>query len=153
MCAKAIIDMLVEVSDIASVDRLNCQMIKLDYEPRGEQGLPGRRYFRRVKNGLHTHHIHVFQSGASDIERHIVFRDYLRAKPHRACDYCCLKARLAVQYEYDPAGYTEAKAPLIQEIQLEARRWREAVDLLSKPHNKSLGRRLKGRLARSGWLL
>jgi len=138
MRAKAIIDMLLEVADIGSVDALNGQMIKLGYEPRGEEGLPGRRYFRRVTHGLHTHHVHVYQSRHPAIERHILFCDYLRAHPQRANEYSCLKAKLAIQYEFEPGRYTDAKAPLIRDIEIEARKWRNGIDADRKPHNKSL---------------
>ena len=43
--AKPIIDCLIEVRQIESVDAYNTVMITLGYDSRGENGIPGRRYF------------------------------------------------------------------------------------------------------------
>ena len=47
-CAKPVIDILVEVTNIESVDSRNPMLIELGYVPRGEAGIEGRRYFRKV---------------------------------------------------------------------------------------------------------
>ncbi|MEW6227468.1 MAG: GrpB family protein [Bacillota bacterium] len=46
LAAKPIVDILPVVRDIDAADRLNGNMETLGYEPMGEFGLPGRRYFR-----------------------------------------------------------------------------------------------------------
>lgn len=46
MSAKPIIDVMVIVNDIKKVDDLNCEMIKAGYKLKGENGIPGRRYFK-----------------------------------------------------------------------------------------------------------
>ena len=79
--AKPIIDILPVVKEISAVDAHNAQFEALGYEPRGEYGIPGRRFFRK---GLEhrTHHIHIFQeSDQPNILRHVAVRDYLRAHP------------------------------------------------------------------------
>lgn len=43
--AKPIIDIMPIVRDINRVDLYNERMIALGYTPKGENGLPGRRYF------------------------------------------------------------------------------------------------------------
>jgi GrpB-like predicted nucleotidyltransferase (UPF0157 family) len=43
--AKPIIHILVEVSSFSRVDRLNPGIITLGYDPRGELGISGRRFF------------------------------------------------------------------------------------------------------------
>lgn len=50
--AKPIIDILIVVKDINKVDDYNAPMILIGYEPRGEQGIVGRRYF--PKGGDHS---------------------------------------------------------------------------------------------------
>ena len=122
MNAKHIIDIMISVSDIEAVDSLNDKMKRNGYESRGEQGIPGRRYFRR---GLpqHTHHVHVYQIGNPDIERHIAFRDYLIAHSDRATEYSKVKASLAKQFRYDPNSYNKGKSDLATQIESEALQW------------------------------
>lgn len=45
--AKPIIDLLVEVKDISSVDEQSAAMESLGYEVMGEYGIPDRRFFRK----------------------------------------------------------------------------------------------------------
>ncbi len=68
------------VLDIDAVGRLNGDMEALGYEPTGEFGLPGRRYFRRGVE-RRTHNVHVYAAGKPETDRHLAFRDYLRAHP------------------------------------------------------------------------
>ena len=94
-CAKPVIDILVEVTNIESVDSRNPMLIELGYVPRGEAGIEGRRYFRKGGDER-THHIHAHEVGSPHIERHLNFRDYLRAHPEIAKEYCQLKKRLVI---------------------------------------------------------
>lgn len=56
--------MLAEVKTIGRVDVLDAGFMRLGYEPMGEFGIPGRRYFRKdsVVGGerQRTHQLHVF---------------------------------------------------------------------------------------------
>ena len=121
--AKPIIDILVEVRDIGAVDELNEGMCQLGYTPRGELGIPGRRYFSKGSESIHSHHVHVFQTGHPEVERHLLFRDYLCAHPLEAQAYGRLKEILAVQYRRDTDGYTVAKSGFIEEMDRRARHW------------------------------
>jgi len=123
--AKPIIDILLVVKDIEKVDEYNPAMINLGYEPRGEFGIPGRRFFRREVEGVRTHHVHAFQDGHADVERHLAFRDYLNAHPQEAEAYSILKQELAKQYPTDIEGYMDGKDAFIKEIERKARLWRE----------------------------
>jgi GrpB-like predicted nucleotidyltransferase (UPF0157 family) len=123
MIAKPIIDTLVEVHNIASVDSLNEAMCQLGYTPRGELGIPGRRYFRKGGEEIHTYHVHVFEIGHSEVRRHLGFRDYLIAHPLEAQAYGRLKQMLAVQYRQQTARYTDAKSGFIEEMDRRARSW------------------------------
>ena len=122
MNAKPIIDILISVADIEAVESFNDKMKSHGYESRGEQGIPGRRYFRR---GLpqHSHHVHVYQIGDPNLERHIAFRDYLITHSARAIEYSKMKASLAQQFRYDPVSYNKGKAELAAQIESEAIQW------------------------------
>ena len=92
LSAKPIIDILIEVSDLAAIDALNGDMETVGYEPKGEFGIPGRRYFQKGGDER-THHVHAFVSGDSNVTRHIAFSDYLRANPAVSKEYADLKKR------------------------------------------------------------
>lgn len=125
LSAKPIIDILAVVKDIEGVDRFNEQMKAIGYEPRGEFGIAGRRYF--PKGGAErTHHVHAFQfDNIYEIERHLAFRDYLRAHPEVAHRYGQVKSQLAAQFSNDPEGYMDGKDALVKEIEQAALEWRQ----------------------------
>jgi GrpB-like predicted nucleotidyltransferase (UPF0157 family) len=122
--AKPVIDILVEVKDIEAVDRYNHKMKDLGYEVMGEYGILKRRFFRKGGNNR-THHIHIFQAGNEEIERHINFKEYLIAHPDKARVYSKLKEELANKYTYDVENYTNSKSDFIKEIDKKAKfRWK-----------------------------
>ncbi|WP_315120250.1 GrpB family protein [uncultured Clostridium sp.] len=120
--AKPIIDILIEVKDINNVDKYNNEMESLGYIPKGEYRIKGRRFLLK---GLYnrTHHIHIFQSGNSEIHRHINFRDYLVAHPKEANQYSELKNELAKKFKYDIEAYCNGKDAFIKEIDKKAEKW------------------------------
>ena len=121
--AKPIIDLLVEVRDIEMIDTLNDAMIDLGYEPMGERGIPGRRYFRKPNKFTRTHRVHVYGIGHSDIDRYLNFRDYLIAHPGEGQAYGRLKEDLARMFPEDSHSYTEGKSEFIREIDARAKAW------------------------------
>lgn len=130
ICAKTIVDILVEVRVIGRIDNFNSVMRQQGYIPKGENGLPGRRYFVRGSEALHTHHIHMFERGHPDIARHLNFRDYLLTHPVEALRYGKLKEALAHKFPTDIDTYQSGKADLIQELELKAMRWKSEEDYL-----------------------
>lgn len=122
--AKPIIDMLPVVKQIKKVDTFNENMIELGYEPLGEFGIKGRRYFR--KGGEHrTHHVHMFQfDNEMEINRHLAVRDYLRSHPEEAKQYGDLKAKLAEQHPEDWEAYMNGKDAFVQDLERKALLWR-----------------------------
>src|SRR5690606_26743872 len=80
LAAKSIIDMLAVVRNIEAVEGFNAELRTIGYTGKGENGIAGRRYFQKGGDER-THHLHIYQSGSPEIERHLVFRDYLRAHP------------------------------------------------------------------------
>ena len=121
--AKPIIDIMPVVRRIERVDAFNPQMEALGYEAMGELGIPGRRYFRKGGDDR-THHVHVFQEGSEEIERHLAFRDYLRARPDVAARYGELKAQLARQFPHDIDAYMDGKDAFVKEVEQQALVWR-----------------------------
>jgi GrpB-like predicted nucleotidyltransferase (UPF0157 family) len=123
--AKPVIDLLVEVTDLAGVDARAPAMASLGYEAMGEYGIPGRRYFRRDDGeGTRTHNLHAFRAGSAEVERHLAFRDYMTAHPAEARDYGDLKRKLAAEHPRSMDGYMDGKDGFIREMDRRAARWR-----------------------------
>lgn len=122
--AKPIIDILGCVDDLSSLDAKNAVMEGLGYVPKGEFGIDGRRYFRKSDlSGRRSHHLHVFRRGSSHLERHLAFRDYLRAHPAKALEYSDLKARITGGDNVSWTAYMDAKDPFIARTEAEALAW------------------------------
>lgn len=126
LSAKPVIDIMPVVRDIARVDTFNSQMQAIGYECMGEFGIPGRRYFRRGGD-VRTHHVHVFAAGDSNVNRHLVFRDYLRLHSEDAARYAALKSKLAQKFPHDIDGYVDGKDALVKEIEAKASAWQAAT--------------------------
>jgi GrpB-like predicted nucleotidyltransferase (UPF0157 family) len=123
--AKPVVDLLVEVRDIAEVDGRSSAMESIGYEVMGEYGIPGRRYFRKDKQeGIRTHHVHTFETGSAEVGRHLAFRDYMIAHPWEAQRYSELKRRLAEEHPQSIDGYMDGKDGFIKEMDRRAARWR-----------------------------
>lgn len=123
--AKPIIDLLVEVRDVAETDARSAAMASLGYQVMGEYGMPGRRYFRKDgADGTRTHHVHAFLAGSGEVERHLAFRDYLIAHPADARRYGELKRKLAAEHPRDADAYMDGKDGFIREMDRRAAEWR-----------------------------
>ena len=112
---KPVIDMMVAVRDVFDEgQRCVAPLGALGYEYKGELGIPGRLYFRKLTQGRRSHQIHMVEHGSDLWERHILFRDYLRRHPDEAEAYYDLKVRLAMGFRMDREGYTGAKTEFIE---------------------------------------
>lgn len=124
ICAKPIIDMLVEATSVEALDYRTGSMEAVGYEAMGEFGIPGRRYFRKDNEaGVREYHVHAFTAGSDGAARHLAFRDYLRAHQDVAREYARLKMALAKQHPADREGYAKGKDPFIKAIQKVALGW------------------------------
>ncbi|WP_301109882.1 GrpB family protein [Sporosarcina sp.] len=122
LAAKPIIDMMPVVKNINDADNYHPQMKSAGYEPLGEFGIPGSRYFRRGGD-KRTHHVHIFEQGDLAITRHLAFCDYLRSHPEKADSYGALKLELAARFPFDIESYIEGKEPFIIEEEKKALNW------------------------------
>lgn len=114
LMAKPIIDITVEVGDIAKVDQLNQALSAIGYQPHGEYGMPLRRFF--TKGDPRSYHLHVWDKGHAEIEKDLLFRDTLIQNPHARLAYENLKQKLCTQHQFEPDKYTMGKDRLIKEI-------------------------------------
>lgn len=126
LIAKPILDLLLEVGDLAALDARGGDLIALGYEALGAFGIPGRRYFRKDSAaGRRTHQLHAFATGSEGARRHLAFRDYLRAHPEIAGEYGALKERLVAQSR-DPEHYIDGKEGWVQATEAASLRWAAA---------------------------
>jgi len=121
--AKPIIDMLPVVKDILEVDPITSLIEALGYEAKGEYGMPGRRFFVKSQEGKRLFNVHVFEEGHPDIQRHLLFRNYLRAHPEEALAYAELKKELVLKYPTDIERYCWGKEDFIKEMDKKAAIW------------------------------
>lgn len=122
--AKPVIDIMPIVKNIERIDPFNAQMIEIGYEPLGELGMKGRRYFRKGGENR-THQIHMFQwDNDFQIERHLAVRDYLRSHENDAIEYGKLKERLAGEFPKDIEGYSRGKDDYVKSLERRAIEWR-----------------------------
>jgi GrpB-like predicted nucleotidyltransferase (UPF0157 family) len=118
--AKPVLDICVELYPAPLEENHIAALERLDYEYRGEAGIPGRQFFR---TNPRTVHLHAFALDTPEVHNHLLFRDYLRAHPLEASCYETLKLRLAEQFSHDRAAYTNGKHDLIQELLTAAKKW------------------------------
>jgi GrpB-like predicted nucleotidyltransferase (UPF0157 family) len=118
LAAKPVIDILVGLRRLLDAQDCIMPIEAMDYEyvPEFEAEFPERRYFRKVTSGVRSHHIHMVEIGTDFWKRHLQFRDHLRKHPETANEYASLKRELAVTFENDREGYTNAKTPFIENI-------------------------------------
>ncbi|PMC34314.1 hypothetical protein CJ195_23815 [Bacillus sp. UMB0899] len=121
MKAKPVIDMMCIVKNIEKIDLFNEKMESLGYDVAGEWGINGRRLFRKGGENR-THHIHFYQEENPHIERHLVFRDYLRSHPEEVERYSSFKESLTQQFE-NTSEYSPAKKAFVKEMEQEALNW------------------------------
>ncbi len=122
LSAKPVIDIMPVAKDIERVDDFNTAMIDIDYEAKGENGLPGRRFFQKG-GSERTHHIHFYGIDNPEIDRHLAFRDYLRTHPDAVQKYGNLKKELSQRFPCNIEAYIKGKEQQISEIEKKAMYW------------------------------
>lgn len=114
--AKPILDLLPVVLDLQVLDSFAAALNALSYAWWGEYGIVGRRYctLDDVATGSRRCQLHCFQTDDSQIERHLAFRDYLRAHPDVARLYDAEKSRCRTLHPDDSHAYSDAKSDWIE---------------------------------------
>jgi GrpB-like predicted nucleotidyltransferase (UPF0157 family) len=115
LIAKPIIDMDVVLASPSYLPEVIRRLGTLGYAHEGELGIVGREAFR-WPSGEPRHHLYVLCPAASELRRHLAFRDALRADRTIRDAYSELKKRLALRYSHDRKAYTEAKSAFIKSI-------------------------------------
>lgn len=125
LSAKPIIDILLAVDCIEQVESATKEIEAYGYEAKGENGLPGRRYFQKSDDrGVRQVHLHAYTKINPEVLRHLAFRDYLQAHPEDAERYGRLKEKAAAKCEYDIDSYIDEKSSIVKEIEHKALEWK-----------------------------
>lgn len=130
LSAKPIIDILAGVRTLDEGRRTIgplTEQLGYQYVPEFEVDMPYRLYFHRHPAQGDQFHLHMVETTSEFYERHLLFRDYLRAHPEAAQAYADLKRRLADEYGSNREGYTDAKTEFVRSIETQARAWRRAA--------------------------
>ena len=124
LAAKPIIDLMPLVTDLRELDAQRPRLEALGYVWHGELGIAGRRYCTISDEfGIRRIQAHFFEAGSPQVERHIAFRDYLRAHPEAAAAYENEKRRAQKLYPNDSHAYTDEKNPWIRDTEARALLW------------------------------
>jgi len=114
LAAKPVLDILAGYPEGARVADYIDALTRADYLHRGEQGIPGREFFRR--GNPRSYHLHLAAVDSAFWRDHLAFRDRLRADDSLRDAYAALKLDLAARFPRDREAYIEAKTPFVKEI-------------------------------------
>ena len=114
--AKPIIDIAIGIESLEYGNQLVPILCNHSYIYKGDDGIPGRHYFKKRRDNVTTHHIHMSKIGSTVWNNQILFRDYMREHPDKLEEYIKLKKHLARLYPEDRASYSAGKNEFITSI-------------------------------------
>ncbi len=118
LAAKPVIDLLPVVRSLGELDERRSLLESLGWEWHGEYGIPGRRYCTLTgAEGRRVAQSHFFEGGSPHIERHLAFRDHLRAHPEVREAYEAEKRRARDLHPGNSHAYSDEKAAWIQAVE------------------------------------
>jgi GrpB-like predicted nucleotidyltransferase (UPF0157 family) len=161
MLAKPILDIDVEISDRVPIETISARLRLAGYEYQGTQGIPDRHAYGRESDSVPfvdpprvwmKHHLYVLPAGATELRRHLHFRDSLVASPELQAEYRELKQRCATAASGDRTMYQTAKeaSPFFERVL--------AMPLLTERMDRASGvledlesRLASGEIDEAGW--
>ena len=112
LIAKPVLDILAGFHDQTLLPAYITALTAAGYVHRGEQGIPGREFFRRGEP--RSYHLHLTIIHGSFWAEHLLFRDLLRKDQAVLRAYAELKRALASRYPLDREAYIEGKGPFVR---------------------------------------
>lgn len=103
------------IADRADLPAVIERLRPLGYQHEGDLGVPGREAFTTPAEAP-SHHLYVCAVGTPALDRHLAFRDALRADLAAAKAYGDLKRTLAARLSHDRNAYTEAKSTFVEQV-------------------------------------
>lgn len=123
--AKPVIDILVAVDEFDAITFYRDRLEPLGYHHHAHADEHDRIFF--WKGVPRTHHLHIVEYATWEHQRHLIFRDYLRAHPAIARLYATVKGELHAAHTDDRPAYTRGKADFIRAVTT------RAVDEIKNP--------------------
>lgn len=122
LLSKPIVDILLEITDDLSVEKLTDTMKKDNWGLMSTENVPDIMTFSKgyTTDGFaeRVYHLHVRYFGDWD---ELYFKDYLIMHHDVAEDYGKLKLQLIKKYEHDRDGYTQAKNDFVAKYSKKAK--------------------------------
>lgn len=116
LASKPIIDIDIVYSVETSFEEIKNGLAQLDYYHNGDQGITGREVFKRLPDGVAhetldaiKHHLYVCRDDSVQLQRHLLFRDYLRKNAESRKQYEEIKSAAAIQARQDKTAYAGIK--------------------------------------------
>jgi GrpB-like predicted nucleotidyltransferase (UPF0157 family) len=116
LAAKPIIDIDIVFETPKEFEVIKSGLEKIGYYHNGNQGILNRDVFKRIKTDAKheildstAHHLYVCPSDSAELQRHILFRDYLKSNEDARIQYQSLKYALAEEANQDRKKYAELK--------------------------------------------
>lgn len=115
LAAKAIIDIDIVYPENVDFEAVKSGLAIIGYYHNGDQGIPSREAFKRIENTQHEildsirHHLYVCPIDSEELERHLLFRNYLRQNEVTRMDYEKIKFQIAETTNQDKAAYSLLK--------------------------------------------
>jgi GrpB-like predicted nucleotidyltransferase (UPF0157 family) len=114
LAAKPILDILGGYAEGTPVAEYIDVLTAAGYIHRGEQGIPGREFFRR--GNPRSYHLHLTRIDGPFWRDHLTFRNRLRANDALRDAYAALKHDLAARFPRDREAYIEGKGIFVNDI-------------------------------------
>lgn len=120
--SKPIIDIDIIYRKQADWDKIKSCLELIGYYHNGNQGIDGRDVFKRNgklnNNVLDTikHHLYLCPDNSKALERHILFRDFLKKNDWARLEYQQLKYEMAEKSNQDRKKYAELKEQHINDF-------------------------------------
>jgi GrpB-like predicted nucleotidyltransferase (UPF0157 family) len=124
LAAKPSIDILAGLAAEDGRDTVCAALCAAGYLHRGEQGIPGRDFFRRGDPRQYPLHLALVDS--QFWQDHRLFREWLRAHGDTAAEYAALKYALAARFPTDREAYITGKTEFVASVLRAAQGRRDA---------------------------
>jgi GrpB-like predicted nucleotidyltransferase (UPF0157 family) len=116
LAAKPIIDIDIVYDKNAAFDEIKIRLAKIGYYCAGNQGIADREVFKRDKTAgkykvldFIAHHLYACPADSEELQRHILFRDYLIENEEARVQYQNLKYEIAAEANQDRKKYAQLK--------------------------------------------
>ncbi len=127
LAAKPVIDIDIVYGGNTAFEDIKTGLEKIGYFHNGNQGILNREVFKRGKMPIFptildeiVHHLYVCPSDSEELQKHILFRDYLVENKDARVQYQNLKSEIGEEANHDKKKYAALKevkaSPFINSI-------------------------------------